>query len=81
LERGDVTATAFVVDHGEHLEPAYGYRVDYQGRSVMISGDGGPCIRTSCCSPTTPRSVRQPCEMSCRERGQLTMALWRAARI
>lgn len=42
LERGGVTVTAFLVDHGEHLEPAYGYRVDYQGRSVVISGDTRP---------------------------------------
>jgi ribonuclease Z len=42
LERGGVTVTAFLVDHGEHLEPAYGYRVDYHGRSVVISGDTRP---------------------------------------
>jgi ribonuclease Z len=35
----DVTVTAFVVDHGS-IVPAYGFRVDYQGRrSVVISGD------------------------------------------
>jgi ribonuclease Z len=34
----DVTVTAFVVDHGDI--PAYGYRIDYQGRrSVVLSGD------------------------------------------
>ena len=31
--------TAFPVDHGELIKPAFGYRVDYQGRSVLISGD------------------------------------------
>jgi ribonuclease Z len=31
--------TAFAVDHGEFLTPAVGYRVDYGGRSVVISGD------------------------------------------
>ena len=35
----DVTVTAFVVDHGS-IAPAYGYRIDYQGRrSVVLSGD------------------------------------------
>lgn len=34
-----VIVTAFAVDHGEHIKPAYGYRIDYQGRSVVISGD------------------------------------------
>ena len=34
-----VTVTAFVVDHGA-IKPAYGFRVDYQGRrSVVLSGD------------------------------------------
>lgn len=35
---GGVTVTAFLVDHGA-VQPAYGYRVDYQGRSVVLSGD------------------------------------------
>jgi ribonuclease Z len=35
---GGLTVTAFAVDHSP-VEPAFGYRVDYQGRSVSISGD------------------------------------------
>lgn len=35
---GGVTVTAFLVDHGP-VRPAFGYRVDYQGRSVVLSGD------------------------------------------
>jgi ribonuclease Z len=31
--------TAFAVDHGEKIHPAFGYRVDYAGRSVVLSGD------------------------------------------
>lgn len=27
------------VDHGKTIKPAYGYRVDYDGRSVTMSGD------------------------------------------
>jgi ribonuclease Z len=38
LEDGDLTISAFVVDHSP-ISPAVGYRVDYQGRSVVISGD------------------------------------------
>lgn len=33
-----LTVTAFLVDHGV-VEPAFGYRVDYRGRSVVLSGD------------------------------------------
>jgi len=37
-ERNDVRVSAFPVDHGP-VKPAYGYRVDYRGHSVAISGD------------------------------------------
>lgn len=33
-----VKVTAFLVDHGP-VKPAFGYRVDYHGRSVVLSGD------------------------------------------
>lgn len=39
-DRG-VKITAFLVDHGP-VEPAYGYRVDHAGRSVVLSGDTRP---------------------------------------
>ena len=39
FENAGVRVTAFAVDHGEFLKPAFGYRVDYRGRSVVISGD------------------------------------------
>jgi ribonuclease Z len=35
---GDLTVTAIEVNH-DPAEPAYGYRFDYRGRSVVISGD------------------------------------------
>jgi ribonuclease Z len=35
---GDLTVTAIVVNH-EPVTPAYAYRFDYKGRSVVISGD------------------------------------------
>jgi ribonuclease Z len=39
FEKEGVRVTAFEVDHGEVIKPAYGYRIDYAGRSVVISGD------------------------------------------
>ena len=39
FESKGVKVTAFAVNHGELIHPAYGYRVDYAGRSVLISGD------------------------------------------
>jgi ribonuclease Z len=38
-EQAGVKVTAFEVNHGELIKPAYGYRVDYGGHSVLISGD------------------------------------------
>jgi ribonuclease Z len=38
LEEGDLTISAFMVDHSP-VSPAMGYRINYQGRSVVISGD------------------------------------------
>ncbi|MBL0924902.1 MAG: MBL fold metallo-hydrolase [Sphingomonadaceae bacterium] len=35
---GDVRITAFAVDH-DPVRPAFGYRVDWKGRSVTITGD------------------------------------------
>ena len=34
-----VKVTAFEVDHGDLVKPAFGYRIDYGGRSAVISGD------------------------------------------
>lgn len=38
LEDGDLTISAYVAEHPP-IEPAVGYRFDYRGRSVVISGD------------------------------------------
>lgn len=38
-ERDGLRVTAFAVEHGGVITPAYGYRVDYQGRSAVFSGD------------------------------------------
>ena len=37
-DRDGLRITAFKVDHGV-VKPAYGYRFDYRGRSVVVSGD------------------------------------------
>jgi ribonuclease Z len=39
FEKNGVTVTAFEVNHGPKIQPAYGYRIDYDGKSVVISGD------------------------------------------
>ena len=39
FERNGVKVTAFNVDHGVVSMPALGFRIDYAGRSVVISGD------------------------------------------
>ncbi len=40
-DENGVKVTAFNVDHGK-IHPAVGYRFDYKGRSVVISGDTAP---------------------------------------
>lgn len=37
-DQDGVKITAFAVDH-KPIVPAYGYRIDYKGRSIVISGD------------------------------------------
>jgi ribonuclease Z len=41
IEENGLKVTAFLVDHGP-VKPAVGYRFDYKGRSVVISGDTSP---------------------------------------
>jgi ribonuclease Z len=50
FERNGVKVTSFLVDHGV-IKPALGYRVDFAGRSVVVSGDTRP-------SPTLIRVAR-----------------------
>jgi ribonuclease Z len=38
-EKDGVKVTSFLVDHGDLIKPALGFRIDYGGRSVVISGD------------------------------------------
>ncbi len=41
LRADGLTVSAITVDHGP-VKPAYGYRFDYAGRSVTVSGDTAP---------------------------------------
>jgi len=38
-EKDGVKVSAIEVNHGDKVKPAFGYRIDYDGRSVVISGD------------------------------------------
>jgi len=38
-EQDGLRVFAFEVDHGRVIKPAYGYRIEYGGRAVVISGD------------------------------------------
>lgn len=38
-ESGGIRITSFKVNHGKLIDPAFGYRIDYDGRSVVLSGD------------------------------------------
>jgi ribonuclease Z len=39
FEKNGLKVIAFEVEHGPAIKPAVGYRVEYQGRAVLISGD------------------------------------------
>lgn len=41
FDENGVKVTAFLVDHGP-VKPAFGYRIDYAGHSVVLSGDTRP---------------------------------------
>ena len=39
FDRDGIKVSAFEVDHGGEELPAFGYRIDYQGRAAVLSGD------------------------------------------
>ncbi|MCT2558042.1 MBL fold metallo-hydrolase [Tsuneonella sp. YG55] len=39
FDEDGLRVTMFRVDHGEDIRPAVGYRIDFRGRSVVLSGD------------------------------------------
>lgn len=38
-DQGGVRVTAFEVNHGEKIKPAFGYKIEYDGKKVVLSGD------------------------------------------
>lgn len=38
-DKSGVKVTAFEVNHGEKIKPAYGYIIEYDGKKVVLSGD------------------------------------------
>jgi ribonuclease Z len=38
-DKNGIKVIAFEVDHGDAIKPAYGYRIEYNGRAAVISGD------------------------------------------
>ncbi len=38
-DREGLRITCFAVDHGDKIKPAFGYRFDFGGKSVVLSGD------------------------------------------
>lgn len=38
-EQNGIKITAFEVDHGPLIKPAFGFRIDYENRCVILSGD------------------------------------------
>lgn len=80
-DEGGVKVTAFRVDHGP-VHPAVGYRIEYGGRSIVISGDTAPTpVLTRVAQGAdllvmealSPRLVG-PAEQIAREQGQAHIA-------
>jgi ribonuclease Z len=63
LERGGVTVSAFLVDHGP-VKPAFGFRFDGGGRSIVVSGDTRPCESLARSSAGVDCLVHECCEMT-----------------
>lgn len=43
MDEDGVRVTAFLVDHGPAVKPAYGFKVECDGRTVVLSGDTTLC--------------------------------------
>jgi ribonuclease Z len=62
LEAGGVTVSAFLVDH-DPVKPAFGFRFDGGGRSVVISGDTRPSENLIRWSRRVDCLIHECCEM------------------
>jgi len=63
LEAGGVTVSAFLVEH-DPVRPAFGFRFDGGGRSVVLSGDTRPCENVVRWSHGVDCLVHECCEMA-----------------
>jgi ribonuclease Z len=63
LEREGLRVSAFLVEH-DPVKPAYGYRFDAEGRSVVVSGDTRPCENLMRWSRGVDVLVHECCEMT-----------------
>ena len=63
LERDGVTVSAFLVEH-DPVKPAFGYRFEGGGRSVVISGDTRPCENLVRWSAGVDCLIHECCDMT-----------------
>ncbi|MGH7325164.1 MAG: MBL fold metallo-hydrolase [Candidatus Rokuibacteriota bacterium] len=63
LEVGGVTVSAFLVEH-DPVKPAFGFRFDGGGRSVVLSGDTRPCENLIRWSRGVDCLIHECCEMA-----------------
>ena len=63
LERDGLRVSAFLVEH-DPVKPAFGYRFDAEGRSVVVSGDTRPCDNLMRWSRGVDVLVHECCEMA-----------------
>jgi ribonuclease Z len=63
LERDGLRVSAFLVEH-DPVKPAFGYRFDAEGRSVVVSGDTRPCENLMRWSHGVDLLVHECCEMA-----------------
>jgi ribonuclease Z len=63
LERGGVSVSAFLVEH-DPVKPAFGFRFEGGGRSVVVSGDTRPCDNLARRSAGVDCLIHECCEMA-----------------
>ena len=63
MEAGGVTVSAFLVEH-DPVKPAFGYRFEGGGRSVVVSGDTRPCESLIRAAYRVDCLVHECCEMA-----------------
>jgi ribonuclease Z len=63
LERDGLRVSAFLVEH-DPVKPAFGYRFDGEGRSLVVSGDTRPCENLMRWSHGVDVLIHECCEMA-----------------